>query len=135
MTEIAVDPSAIVAIMLDEPEAAAFHEIMISASSVISAASWVELACVARHHFGPPGVDAARELLDSYGTTVAPVDAEQADIAVEGLTRFGKGRGEPPAALNFGDLFSYALARTRALPLLYKGNDFSRTDIAAATSG
>ena len=70
-------------------------------------------------------------LLASNRFDVVPVDADQADIAQTAFVTYGKGTGHP-AQLNFGDLFSYALAKARGVPLLYKGGDFARTDIAAA---
>ena len=62
--------------------------------------------------------------------TVVPFDAEQAELANNANHRYGKGHGHP-AQLNFGDTFSYALAAARGLPLLFKGNDFARTDVAS----
>lgn len=63
---------------------------------------------------------------------IAPIDAAQVAFAREGVGRFGKGRAAPPAVLNFGDLFAYALARSLAAPLLFKGDDFSQTDVEPA---
>ena len=63
---------------------------------------------------------------------IVSVDADQVATARDGMLRFGKGRGEEPAVLNFGDLFAYALAKRLGLPLLYKGEDFARTDVVAA---
>lgn len=74
---------------------------------------------------------AVRSFLQAPYVTVAPVDGEQATIATEAYRRFGKGRH--PAGLNLGDVFPYALARQKALPLLFKGDDFSKTDIESAT--
>ena len=61
-----------------------------------------------------------------------PLDERQAEIALAAMDRYGKGRGAEPAVLNYGDLFSYALAKARDLPLLYKGDDFARTDVRSA---
>jgi ribonuclease VapC len=69
--------------------------------------------------------------LQDFDAEIVPPDAEQADIAHEAFVTYGKGHGHP-AGLNFGDLFSYALAKARCVPLLYKGGDFAQTDIAAA---
>ena len=60
------------------------------------------------------------------------MDVDQLDLAKDGMRRFGRGRGASPAVLNFGDLFAYALARRLSAPLLFKGNDFGRTDIIPA---
>jgi ribonuclease VapC len=78
------------------------------------------------------GADAVRDLEFLVDATVeiVPVDVEHARAAAAAWRRFGKGRH--PAALNFGDCFSYALARLAGVPLLYKGDDFSQTDVAAA---
>jgi ribonuclease VapC len=73
------------------------------------------------------------ELIDRYGIATVSVDGAQAAIAHEAFMAYGKGSGHP-ARLNFGDLFSYALAKSRDLPLLFKGDDFARTDIASALS-
>jgi ribonuclease VapC len=67
-------------------------------------------------------------ILASLGIEVVPVTAEQARLALEAFKRFGKGRGAP-ASLNYGDCFVYALAKALGAPVLFKGNDFSQTDI------
>lgn len=76
---------------------------------------------------GSNGVARALELLTMYDFVVVPVDNAIAELAVSAFERFGKGRH--PAGLNFGDCFSYALAKQLALPLLFKGNDFTKTDV------
>ena len=77
----------------------------------------------------PDPVTAFDNLIDKLGIEVVPVDREQALLAREAFRRFGKGRHK--AGLNFGDCFAYALAKQTNEPLLYKGNDFSQTDISA----
>jgi len=77
----------------------------------------------------PDPVAAFDNLIDKLGIEVVPVDREQALLAREAFRRFGKGRHK--AGLNFGDCFAYALAKQTNEPLLYKGNDFSQTDIPA----
>jgi ribonuclease VapC len=72
------------------------------------------------------------ELVSSLGISLAPLDPSQANFASEAFLRFGKGRH--PAKLNLGDCFSYALAKSLQAPLLYKGEDFAKTDIVAATA-
>ena len=125
-----IDTSAIVAIALDEPEATEFEQ-RIAGDTVrlISAATVLEAAMVIETRLGEA---AGRELdlwLLKAGVDIIPVDAEQLEAARRGWRRFGKGRHV--AGLNYGDCFSYALAQTRQEPLLFKGNDFGRTDIAA----
>ena len=70
--------------------------------------------------------------LRMYGIVVTVVDKVQLDLAKDGMRRFGKGRGAHPAVLNFGDLFAYVLARSRAAPVLFKGDDFGATDVEPA---
>ena len=78
------------------------------------------------------GIEEAEGLLSDLGILSVPFDEQQADIALAAMDRYGKGRGAEPAVLNYGDLFSYALAKARDLPLLYKGDDFARTDVRSA---
>ena len=123
---IVVDTSAIVAILLEEDEGAAFRaRIEAAGGALVSAVSAVELAAVAARDDAL--FDAARSLLNEPYVAVEPVDVLQVAIASDAYRRFGKGRH--PAGLNLGDVFSYALARARRLPLLFKGDDFSRTDV------
>lgn len=75
------------------------------------------------------------DLLAQLQMQVAVVDRAQAALAADGQRRFGKGRHQPPAVLNFGDLFAYALARHLDAPLLFKGDDFSKTDVKPAVAG
>lgn len=126
-----VDTSAVIAILENERERRAFNEAIERAERcVMSAASYVETSILieARH-----GYDGARDF-DLFavkaGIEVIAVDAEQAEIARVAYRKFGKGRHA--AKLNFGDCFSYALAKAMAAPLLFKGDDFSKTDIEAA---
>ncbi|MFN0100832.1 MAG: PIN domain-containing protein [Bryobacteraceae bacterium] len=83
----------------------------------------------ARWLFGQAGVAEAEELISSLGIEVEMVTVEQARVAVDVFGRFGKGH---PARLNMGDCFAYALSKTAGAPLLFKGEDFPRTDISAA---
>ena len=96
----------------------------------MSAATRVELGIVVEAKRGPAGVQLLDELLDRAEVEVLPVDARLADDAIVGWRRFGKGRH--PAGLNFGDTFSYALARRLGQPLLFVGDDFSKTDVTVA---
>ncbi len=125
-----VETSALMAILLSEHEAGAFVDAILSAPvRIISAASVLEAHIAAeRRSRGSAGeVD---HLLDSLSLTVRPVDLVQLQAAREVFGRFGKGRH--PAGLNFGDCFSYALAKVAGEPLLYKGADFGLTDIPSA---
>lgn len=126
---IAVDSSAVMAILHDEPELRAFRDcILDSGGAVLSAGSVVELAAVTA---GKALASAAfDEFLLLPFIEIEPVDGDQALVAVDAYRRFGKGRH--PARLNFGDTFAYALARHKGLPLLFKGNDFSLTDVEPA---
>ena|SRR5450432_3687418 len=129
-----IDTSAIVAIALDEPEAASFEEqIADDPVRLISAATVVEVTIVLETRLGDAG---GRELdlwLLKIGAEVVPVDAEQTDAARRAWRRYGKGRHA--AALNYGDCFSYALAVIRNEPLLFKGEDFAQTDIKRPSDG
>ncbi|MGL5809614.1 MAG: type II toxin-antitoxin system VapC family toxin [Nocardioides sp.] len=127
-----VDSSALVAVVLGEPEAEGLLASMTAASGhvQVSAVSLVESSIVLEARQGP---DATRDLgllLDGVCATVSVVDAHQAELAFAAWKRFGKGRHS--AALNLGDCFSYALSASLGQPLLFKGNDFSQTDIALA---
>jgi ribonuclease VapC len=123
-----IDTSAIVAIALDEPDAKKL-EVRIADDPVrlISAAIVLKATIVLESRLGDAG---GRELdlwLLKIGAEIVPVDAEQADAARRAWRRYGTGRH--PAALNYGDCFSYALAVTRGEPLLFKGDDFVKTDV------
>jgi ribonuclease VapC len=129
-----IDTSAILAVALNEPEAANFEEqIADDPVRLISAATVLEATIVIETRLG----DAACRELDLWllkvGAEVVPVDAEQTDAARRAWRRYGKGRHA--AALNYGDCFSYALAVIRNEPLLFKGEDFARTDIKRQSDG
>jgi ribonuclease VapC len=126
-----IDSSAIVAILFDEPERDGFARLIEDAGSrLVSVVSRVETAFVVEGRKG----NAGRERLDRFfrltGAEIVSATPEQAELAVEAFRRFGKGRH--PAALNIGDCFAYALAKTTGEPLLFKGGDFARTDIVPA---
>ena len=129
---IAVDTSAIVAIAFGEAEREAFvRAIQQADKALISSVSVVEARMVVHGRRGQRAVVLVDDLLRlPVFEVVAPGQAE-ADAAYAAFVAFGKGSGHP-AGLNFGDVFSYALAKVRGLPLLYKGDDFSQTDIASA---
>jgi ribonuclease VapC len=126
-----IDTSAVVAILSDEPERRAFNEAIERAGAcMMSAASFVEASIVIESSRGYDGLRDFDLFLATAGIEIVPVDLEQAHIARKAFSHYGKGRH--PAALNYGDCFSYALAKATALPLLFKGRDFSETDILAA---
>ena len=126
---IAVDTSVIVAIALNEPERELFiARILASERALISAATLVEARIVIRSRCNEQGAYFAEEFLKLPSFEIVDVDGSMANVASQAYIAFGKGSGHP-AQLNFGDVFSYALARTKNIPLLFKGNDFSHTDI------
>ena len=130
-----VDSSALVAILLGEPGCDALAVTLSGAlsgrqSPVICAANWLEAMMVISARLGPPGVQALGELLAAAAVQVAPKDAELVQTAFDAWQRFGK--GQHPAGLNFGDCFAYALAMRRGDALLFKGQDFSQTDVLQA---
>lgn len=128
---IAVDTSALIAILYGEPERDRFRRLLEATPSVISAGSMIELLGVVMRRT-PHLVDGTRSVLAALGISIVAVDEAQVGLAQDGQARFGLGRGAPPAVLNFGDLFAYALARQLDVPLLFKGNDFAQTDVRAA---
>jgi len=126
-----IDTSVIVAIAFNEPEARSFRERIADDSiRLISAASVLEAALVIETRMGEAGGAELDLWLHKADVEVVAVTAEHADQARRAWRRYGKGRH--PASLNFGDCFSYALAALAGEPLLFKGNDFSQTDIQAA---
>ena len=125
------DTSAFAAILFQEPDAERYLERLNRAETVyLSAATRVELHLVVSSRFGAEGVVRIQQILAEPKFEIVPVDEEIQRLAVQAFTRFGKGRH--PAGLNFGDLFSYATAKSLGLPLLFKGDDFARTDLPSA---
>ena len=128
---IAVDTSAIIAILLDEPESEAFKAVLgASAGNFCSMVTFVESFMASTGRFARGSLDLHSEFMSDLGIATVPLGQDQADSAAEAFLRFGKGRH--PAKLNLGDCFSYALAKSLNAPLLYKGEDFAQTDIASA---
>jgi ribonuclease VapC len=126
-----IDTSALLAILQDEPERRAFNEAIEAADARrLSVVSFVEVSIVIDTRFGAAGQRDLDLFLERAGVELVPVDAEQARVARHAYSRFGRGRHA--AGLNFGDCFSYALARVLGEPLLFKGDDFSKTDAMAA---
>lgn len=125
-----LDSSALLAILFDEPEGAEFLRLLVEAPvRAISAANMVEAWMVTDRHPNPAKAAALDELVALLEIELRPVDAAQARLARQAYQAFGKGRH--PAALNFGDCFAYALTKMSHDRLLFKGNDFSLTDIPA----
>ena len=125
-----IDSSAIVAILLNEADAADIAQAIESNSQrLLSAANLLEASIVIESRKGEAGGRELDLLIYRAAIEIVAVDQDQAELARIAWRRFGKGRH--PAGLNYGDCFAYALARTRQLPLLFQGDDFSRTDIDA----
>jgi ribonuclease VapC len=123
-----IDTSALLAVLLQEAHAAEIAEAIETGSPrLLSAASLLEASIVIESRKGEPGGRELDLLIYRGGIEIVAVDQAQAETARTAWRRFGKGRH--PAALNYGDCFAYALARTRQLPLLFCGNDFSQTDL------
>ena len=132
---IVADTSAIIAIAFAEPEREAFLKAIESAQrTLISSVSAVEARMVVHGRRGQRAVVLLDDLLRSPLFEIVPPGPAETDAAYGAFVIFGKGSGHA-AGLNFGDIFSYALAKVRGLPLLYKGTDFSETDIASAVGG
>ena len=126
-----LDTSALAAILFGEPDAARYAQLIHDADRcVISVANFVELSIVIETQLGP---DAGRQcdvFFRRAGIIIEPLTIEHGHLARQAFLDFGKGRH--PAGLNLGDCFAYALAKATGEPLLFKGQDFSKTDIKAA---
>lgn len=126
---IVVDASALLAIYLNEPERTGLTTVLEAAdTAIISPVNYWEVVVRARSLDHEEGAIEATRLVESLGVEIVSIDAEIANMAIEAFARYGTA----PARLNLGDCFAYALAKLRNAPLLYKGNDFIATDIAAA---
>jgi ribonuclease VapC len=121
--------------MLLAEEEEDYARLLARSRPVLSCGSLIELVRVATLRRGARMRDAVDELLGRFAIEPVPVDRAQVELAVDGHARFGIGRGAPPAVLNFGDLFAYALARHLDAPLLFKGDDFGQTDVRPALTG
>ncbi len=127
-----IDTSALLALLGLEPEAARLAAaIEADATRLVSAATLVEAGIVVESRYGPAGGRELDLLIAKATLHIEPVTAEHAELARDAWRRFGKGRH--PASLNYGDCFSYALARATGEPLLFKGDDFTQTDSAAVS--
>lgn len=127
-----VDTSAIVSVLKGEADAAVFQDLIGGASQPrLSAASYLEIGIVLDKARDPVLTRALDDFIARVGIVIEPVTPEQARIAREAYRDFGKGSGHP-AQLNFGDSLAYALAKDKAEPLLFKGDDFRHTDVRRA---
>jgi ribonuclease VapC len=129
---IVVDTSAILAMVFAEPERDAFvRAIQQADKALISTVSVVEARMVVHGRRGQRAVVLVDDLLRLPAFELVAPGLAEMDAAYSAFVAFGKGSGHP-AGLNFGDVFSYALAKVRGLPLLYKGDDFAQTDVVSA---
>ncbi|HUY47653.1 MAG TPA: type II toxin-antitoxin system VapC family toxin [Streptosporangiaceae bacterium] len=127
-----VDASALLAVAFGEPEAGRFADVITREPGALMAApSWVEAAITIARRGG--AVALLDRLADELGITLRPFTPEHARAALSAFAAFGKGRHG--AALNYGDCMTYAFARCEGQPLLFKGNDFTQTDIEPALRG
>ncbi len=126
-----VDTSALLAVIFGEPDAEGYLRTMASADALgASTATLTEALIVAEVRQGREAAADLAALLDELEVEIVSLDEAQSELAAAAWRRFGKGRH--PAALNFGDTFSYALAVTRGEALLFKGDDFAATDVMRA---
>jgi ribonuclease VapC len=129
---VIVDTSALIAILRDEPEAHDFIDALVDGPvAKISAGTLLEASIIADRISPPIGARRFDRLVTDLRLTVVPHDEHQAAVARAAYRDFGKGSGHP-AQLDFGDCFAYALAATTREPLLFKGDDFGRTDVTSA---
>ena len=127
-----LDTSAVIAILRDEPETVQFAKAIEQATHRrISAVNYVEAAAVIDANRNPVASRRFDELLEEAEVIIETVTETQAHIARQAYRDFGKGSGHP-AGLNFGDCFAYALAKAKREPILFKGSDFSHTDVTPA---
>ena len=128
---IAIDTSAIVAVLKEEAEAETFAEIIVEAERCfLSAVGFFETSMAMIGRGQPELAEGLDALVERSGIEIVSFDRELARESRTAFIRFGKGRH--PAGLSFGDCVSYALAQARRLPLLYKGQDFAKTDVISA---
>ncbi len=126
---IVADASALLAILLGEPDADRYLTKLLAAHRVlISPINWWEVQVRMRTRYGEAGESSAARWMNQMGIMVEPITLRHAELALEAFARY-RGR---PARLNMGDCFAYAVARAKDIPLLYKGSDFANTDVQAA---
>jgi ribonuclease VapC len=130
---VVLDTSAVLAMLLGEPEGDRFIAALADADDpLISAGTLLEASIVVHSKLGSPGLGDLDELLAIAGVRCVAVDLAQVHVARDAFARFGKRRDA--AGLNYGDCFAYALAKVAQVPLLFKGEDFRRTDVVAAVA-
>ncbi len=128
-----IDTSALLAILLDEPESERLVRAVASADvRIVGAATLVEASAVMVARKGPGGVVALDALLDRLGVEFRDLTMSAAKLSRLAYSRFGKGVGDP-GVLNYGDCLAYGTAMAEGHPLLFKGDDFARTDVAVAS--
>ncbi len=127
-----IDTSAVLAVLLGEPEQADFVRLITQADRIgLSAGSWIELAAVSTRRYRGKLDPALNAFLTRFQVIIEPVTQEQARVGQAAYRQFGIGSGHK-AGLNFGDCFPYALAKVTQAPLLFKGDDFAHTDLEKA---
>ena len=125
-----LDSSAIVTVLIEEPGHEIFFEKMENNRCGVGAPTLVEVAIVLTNHFRNDEQPMVDKFLDVFEVEVIPFGTLHLSVAIQGFNDYGKGRH--PAKLNFGDCLTYAVAKVAGEPLLFKGNDFSQTDLLAA---
>lgn len=126
-----VDSSALLAVVLSEPDEERYLEAMVDAPRLtMSAGNWLEAAIVVDNRDDPVAAARLNDIRVALGIQIVPVTHGMADLGRAASIQYGKGRH--PARLNYGDCFAYALAKETGQPLLFKGRDFTRTDIEPA---
>lgn len=129
---IVLDSSALLAIVYGEPEAEAFTAVLAAEKDcILSTATGVECGVGILRRTGQAGRRRFEDLVHVASVRYVPVEQIHVSLALDAFTRYGKGMGHP-AQLNFGDCFAYALAKALDAPLLYKGDDFAKTDVRSA---
>ncbi len=127
-----IDSSVLISILLKEPEAVSFTQTLLEAESLyLSAVTLVEVSMVAQSRAGLKGLSVLNTFIAKLNPDIIPFDVSQAQQAILAWQRYGK--GNHPAKLKFGDCCAYALAKSFDQPLLYKGKDFSLTDVIPAS--
>lgn len=127
--QVAVDTSAIVAILNREPDYAAFLQLLDHSDAIIGAPTLLEIRIWTLRHMASVEPQWLTRWLLDRGTKIVPFDADLERLAASAYDRYGKGRH--PASLNFGDAMTYAVAKRHDVPLLFKGADFAKTDVRA----
>jgi ribonuclease VapC len=124
-----VDSSALLAILLNEPDAEKFATILKNSKlKIVAAPTYLETCMAAKPRLGPQAIEEVKFLMDLAIIETIDFTSDAAEMAVNAFLKYGKGQGHP-AQLNFGDCMAYAVSKLEGLPLLFKGNDFRLTDV------